>query len=99
MIIALGKHDGSVHLFATVSEAEAHFEAIDVENGEYEFCDDSGQRFTPEIVVPVGIFRTGSYRLLPTGAAHGSVRSFMISRARYLARGTQEVQSLEDLKR
>lgn len=98
MIIALEKDDGAVYLFAKMSEAEAHFEAIDVENGEYEFFDESGQRFTPEIVATIGAFRTGSYRLLPTGAPDGAMLSSVISRARYLARGCGKVQCLQAIK-
>ena len=99
MILALEKDDGSLHLFASVPEAESHFEAIDVENGEYEFCDDNGQRLVPEIVAAITAFQAGSYRLRPGGAPDGELVSSVVSRAHYLARACKGVQSLEDLKR
>jgi hypothetical protein len=99
MILALEKDDGSLHLFASVAEAEAHFEAIDVENNEYEFCDETGQRFTGEIVAPITAFRAGSYRLRAIGYSDPALVSSFISRGSYLAKGCGGVQSLEDLKR
>jgi hypothetical protein len=99
MILALEKDDASLHLFASVSEAETHFEAIDVQNGEYEFCDERGQRLAPEIVAPITTFGAGSYRLRPMGAPERALFSSLVSRARYLSRGCGDCQSLEDLKR
>ena len=98
MILALGKDDGSLHLFASLAEAESHFEAINIENCEYEFCDDTGQRFAPEIVAPITAFRAGSYRLRQTGTQDPALVSSFISRAHYLVRGCEGVQCLDDLK-
>ncbi len=98
MILALEKDDASLHLFASVSEAETHFETIDVENGEYEFCDERGQRLVPEIVTPVSAFGAGRYRLRPTGIPERALFASLISRAQYLAKGCEGIQSLEDLK-
>jgi hypothetical protein len=98
MIVALEKDDGSLHLFTSVNEAETHFEAIDVQNGEYEFCDEKGQRFVPEIVTPVTTFRAGSYRLRSAGDREITLFPLLVSRARYLAKGCEGVQSLDDLK-
>ncbi len=99
MILALEKDDASLHLFTCMSEAETHFEAVDVQNGEYEFCDERGQRLAPEIVNPVTTFGSGNYRLRPTGAPESALFSSLVSRARYLARCCAGIQSLEDLKK
>jgi hypothetical protein len=99
MIIALEKDDGSLFVFASISEAQTWFEAIDVENGEYEFCDDAGQRFVGEIVSPVRMFRAGSYTLKPDGVADRAVVASLLSRARSLERSYAGIKRLEDLQR
>ena len=45
MILVLEINGALLHLFSSAAEVESYVEAIDVENSEYEFCDDSGQRF------------------------------------------------------
>jgi hypothetical protein len=99
MVIALEKDDGSLFLFSSISEAEAEFEAIDVENGEYEFCDDTGQQFVAEMIELVRAFRAGSYRLQPHGAPDREHVSRLIARATCLARGAAKIQSIDDLRR
>jgi len=82
-----------------VSEIESQLEAIDVENGEYEFCDDAGQRFVGEVVSPVMKFRAGSFRLRPDGTPDRAVVASFLSRARSLDRGFADIKSLEDLRK
>ena len=48
MMLILEINGGLLHLFPSAAEVESYVEAIDIENGEYEFCDDSGQRFVGE---------------------------------------------------
>jgi hypothetical protein len=99
MIIALEKDDGSVHLFNSAREVEAVFETIDVENGEYEFCDETGQRFVAEIVKPVGFFRAGSYRLHPTDSPNRELLSGLLARSCYVARGMSGIQNIDELRK
>jgi hypothetical protein len=99
MVIALEKDDASLFLFASAAEAEVAFEAIDVEHGEYEFCDDAGQRFVGEMVSPVGKFRAGSYHLKPDGAPDRAVVASLLCHARSLERGCAGIESLEELRR
>jgi hypothetical protein len=99
MIIALEKDDGSLFLFASIAEAEAEFEAIDVENDEYEYCDHTGQRLVAEITAPVRAFRAGSYRLRPSGPQERKLVHQLIARASNLTKGTPEIQSLDDLRK
>ena len=99
MVIVLEKDDGSLFLFDSISDAEAAFEAIDVENGEYEFCDDAGQRFVAEIVAPVRAFRAGSYRLHPSGSPDKELVSHLVARASCLVRAGAGIQSIDELRR
>ena len=97
MIIALEKDDGSLFVLATVAKAEVEFETIDVENGEYEFCDHTGQRFTAEIVAPPSAFSGGRYRLRPSGAPDRQFIRQLVDRATNLARSTTDIQCKDDL--
>jgi hypothetical protein len=97
MIIALEKDDGSLYVLPTVAKAEGWFETIDVENGEYEFCDESGQQFVAEIVAPPSAFRGGSYRLQPSGTPDRAFIRQLVARATNLAKSTPDIRSLDDL--
>src|SRR5687768_8041949 len=99
MILALEKYDGSLFLFASAADAESYFEAVDVENGEYEFCDHTGQRLVGEIIAPVTAFRAGSFRLQSVGAPDRVIASDLVARATCLARGVDQIQSIDDLRR
>src|SRR5688500_8954712 len=99
MILVLETNGGLLHLFSSVREAESHLETIDIEHGEYEFCDDSCQRFVAEIITPVSTFRAGSFRLRPDRAPDRAVLDSFLSRARSLARQCEGVRSLDDLRR
>jgi hypothetical protein len=98
MILVLEIDDGSLFLYPSLAEAESHLEAIDVENGEYEFCDDTGQRFVGEIVVPVTTFQPGNFRLRPDGTPERAVIASIVARAHCLAKGCGEVKNLDDLR-
>jgi hypothetical protein len=99
MLLVLETKGGLLYLFSSVSEAESHLEAIDIENGEYQFCDDAGQRFVTEIIAPVTTFRAGRFRLKPEGVPEKSVVAAFLSRSRSLERGCEGVRSLNDLRR
>ena len=99
MMLVLEINGGLLHLFSNAAEVESYVEAIDIENGEYEFCDDTGQRFVGELVAPVGFFRTGSFRLRPDGVPDRAVVASILSRARSLERECEGVRTLDDLRR
>jgi len=99
MILVLETNGSLLYLFSSAAEIESHFEAIDVENSEYEFCDDAGQRFVGEIVSPVTKFRAGSFRLKLDGIPDRAVVASFLSRARSLDRGCGGIKSLDDLRR
>ena len=99
MMLVLETNGGLLHLFSDAAEAESHLEAIDIENGEYEFCDATGQRFVGELVAPVGFFRSGSFRLRPDGVPNRAVVASILSRARSLERECGGVRTLDDLRR
>ena len=99
MILVLELNGGLLHLFSSAAEVESYVETIDVENGEYEFCDDSGQRFVGEIIQPTGLFRSGRVRLAPVGVPDQTLVASFVSRARTLERGCDGFRTLDDLRR
>jgi hypothetical protein len=99
MILVLETNGCLLHLFLSSVQVEKELEVIDVENREYEFCDETGQRFVGEIVSPVGFFRSGKFRLKPDGIPDRTVIASFLSRAGSLDRGCDSIKSLDDLRR
>jgi len=99
MMLVLETKGSLLHLFSTTTEAELHLETIDIENGEYEFCDDTGQRYVGEVVSPVTTFQAGSFNLRPHGAPDRALVASVLSRARSLDRQCGGVRTLDDLRR
>ena len=97
MLIVLDK-DCEVHLFASITEAQRELEAIDVENLEFEFCDDRGQRFRPQITSPVTAFRAGAFALHPDGSPDKVLPLSILARAVHLGTRSGHIKSLGDLK-
>ena len=56
-----------IEIFDSPSSPPDWIEAIDIENGEYQFCDDAGQRYVGEITRPGGFFRQAEWQLRPEG--------------------------------
>ena len=99
MILVMETNGSLLYLFLSALEAESHLEAIDVENREYEFCDDTGQRFVGEIIAPVTKFCAGSFSLKPDGTPDRALVATFVSRARSLDRTCNDIKSLDDLRR
>jgi len=51
-MILVFQDDGSVRVLESVAQANREYEAIDVENGEYTFLDDSGRLLKPVLGSP-----------------------------------------------
>ncbi|HVU09153.1 MAG TPA: hypothetical protein VHG89_11485 [Verrucomicrobiae bacterium] len=99
MILVLELNGGLLYLFPSVAKVESHLEAIDIENNEYEFCDDNGQRFIGEIVSSVTKFSMSGFRLKPSGTPDKTVIESFLSRARSLDQSCGDFKSLNDLQR
>ncbi len=56
-------------LFGSPESPPAFLDAVDVLNGEYSFCDDSGQSYVGVMTRPAGWFRAEEYLLRPDGAS------------------------------
>jgi hypothetical protein len=67
MMIML-RDDPVIELFESAEKPPDGIEGIDIENGEFQFCDDRGQRYVGEITRPSGFFRQAQWRLKPEGS-------------------------------
>ena len=90
--------DLGLSLYASATEAEKNLEAIDVENGEYEFCDEHGQKFVGQVITPITRFRSGAFRLMSTKEFDSALPLLFVSRARRLDRSLEKIKSLAALK-
>jgi len=57
-----------IEVFRSADAPPSWIEAIDIENGEYRFCDERGQRYKGTITHPPGWFKAAEFRLLPEGS-------------------------------
>jgi hypothetical protein len=73
--------DNTVGIYDSVADAESHLETIDIEGGEYEFCDETGQPYFGNVIEPVGKFRSGEFRIVPRGTPDPSLPAAFLSRA------------------
>jgi hypothetical protein len=97
MLIVLDT-DGILNLYASPEEAEKHLEAIDIEDAEYEMCDDWGQRYVGKILSPVTSRQSGTFRIEKEGWPSQSVLSSILGRAQSLDQGYDKFQTIDDLK-
>lgn len=59
--------DAVIEIFDSPLSPPRWIEAIDIENEEYQFCDDRGQKYVGEITRPAGLFRQAEWKLRPEG--------------------------------
>jgi hypothetical protein len=99
MIFVFETNGSLLYLFSSAAEAESHLEAIDIENNEYEFCDDTGQRFVGNVTKPITKFGAGSFNLKPDGKPDKAFIASFLSHARSLDQSCNGVKNLDDLRR
>lgn len=61
------RDDKVIEIFDSHQNPPTWIEAIDIENEEYQFCDERGQRYVGVIIRPAGLFRSGAFELRPEG--------------------------------
>jgi hypothetical protein len=68
MMLVFEKDDKSLMAFPSIDGVKGQCELIDVQNGEYEFCDDEGQRYSHAVKkskVVFGLFSSETFVLVP----------------------------------
>ena len=80
-MLVVTDRDNTVRIYDSVVEAERDLETIDVANGEYEFCDETGQPYFGDVLTPVTAFGSGEFRIVPRGTRDPSLPASFLSRA------------------
>ena len=91
MVLAIDKH-AALYVFSSTQEAERELEAIDVQQGKFEFCDLAGQQFAVSYTIPpkvsgCGPIRSiaiGAFKLTPEGDLDSTLPERFINRAGHI---------------
>ena len=84
MLLVLEKNGCLLHVFDSVDAAHRDLETIDIENHEYDFCDDSGQPYIGEVIKTPGFFGRYDFHIVPHGSADPDLPLSFVSRAEQL---------------
>jgi hypothetical protein len=101
MILVFTKDERSLTAFPSDYEVKGHCELIDVRNGEYEFCDDNGQRYGYAVTkskVLFGLFSSEAFILVPEGAPDVQNVMRLIDKARTFDGERCGIDSTDELK-
>lgn len=91
-------HDGCLSVHESIGDAEAHLETIDIENGEYRFCDETGQPYVGEVVQPARTLERGTFRILAQGARDPSLPAAFVAQASEFSSSVPGLNSLDDAR-
>jgi hypothetical protein len=75
------RDDPVIEVFESPKEPPNWIEAIDIENGEYSFCDDNGQRYAGVVTQPAVWFRPAVFELHAVGAPDTANAIALVDRA------------------
>lgn len=75
------RDDSVIEVFASSDNPPHWIESIDIENEEYSFFDDNGQRYAGIITQPAGWFRPAVFVLRPLGAPDMANAISLVDRA------------------
>jgi hypothetical protein len=101
MMLVFEKDDGSLMAFPSIDGAKAQCELIDVQNAEYEFCDDEGQRYSHAVRksrVVFGLFSSETFILVPEGVPEIQNVVRLIDKARHFDGKRCGIGSIDELK-
>ena len=90
--------DGCLNIFESVDAAQEHLEAIDIENNEYEFCDESGQPYAGELIPSRGMFSGDGFRIVQRGSADSGLPLSFINRAKHFWPKGTPFKTLDDAR-
>lgn len=97
-MMMLLRDDAVIELFDSPSTPPNWIEAVDVENREYSFCNEFGQRFEGVITRPISRFHSGEFELRPVGISAISNALDLVDRAKAIEPNSR-FDSLNSLRR
>jgi hypothetical protein len=91
--------DNTICVYESVRDAEADLETIDVELGEYQFCDDAGQPYVGDVLQTVEKFTSGAFRIVPRGKPDPHLPTSFLARATDYRSRVRGLKTLDDARR
>jgi hypothetical protein len=99
MMLLVLDTDGCLNIFNSVDAAQHHLEAIDIENNEYEFCDESGQPYAGELLPSRGMFSGDpGFRIVRRGSPDPSLPQSLINRTKHFWPKGTPFKTLDDAR-
>jgi hypothetical protein len=96
MILALDSAK-ILYIFSSEKDVYKELEAIDIANGEYQFCDEKGRRYSAHITRPVTFFRQGTFAITVQDHDPALPLAFL-DQARELGRGILGISTMSELR-
>jgi hypothetical protein len=92
------RDDRVLETFESPEQPPDWIEWIDVENEEYAFCSEDGQRYRGQLVRSAGFFKSEEWRLAPEGPADPKNAISMVDRATDIDRHRSTFPDLASLR-
>jgi hypothetical protein len=101
MMLVFAKDERSLTAFPSDYEVKVQCELIDVQNGEFEFCEDNGQRYAYAVTkskVLFGLISSETYILVPEGVPDIQNVMRLIDKTRHFDGKRCGIGSIDELK-
>lgn len=87
--------DNEIYLFNSIEEAENHLEAIDIENNEYEACDDESFIYKFDLIKSPGLMGSGKFKIIKTAEKDIDLpKKYFLSYGKSFSKSKKELSSI-----
>lgn len=94
-MIIIKDTDNEIYLFNSIEEAENHLEAIDIENNEYEACDDESFIYEFNLIKPPGLMGFGKFKIIKTEEKDADLpKQYFLSYGKLFSKSEEELNSI-----
>lgn len=94
-MIIVNEFGDEVYLFNSIEEVECNLEAIDIENNEYEACDDEGFIYKFKLIEPPGTLKSGRFKIIKTNEKDINLpKSYFINYGKKFFKTKEELESI-----
>lgn len=94
-MIIVNERGDEVYLFSSIEDAEGYLEVIDIENNEYEVCDDEGIIYKFELVKPLKALSPSKFKIIKTNEKNANLpKQYFINYGRKFSKTDEELESI-----
>ncbi|MCB9748003.1 MAG: hypothetical protein H6755_06315 [Candidatus Omnitrophica bacterium] len=94
-MIIVNETGDEIYLFNSTKEVESNLEAIDVENNEYEACDDDGFIYQFELVKSPSTFDPGQFKIVKTDEQNANLpKKYFMNYGKKFSKTDDELEEL-----